>query len=214
MNIDHIFIFTDDQGKVADELIGFGLLEGSSRVHVGQGTTNRKFYFLNFFLEILWVYDENEIKSKQTKQAGLWQRADYKTNSFSPFGLCLVNSKETEKLFEKALKYHSDYFPKGMAIDIIKNDKNPDLPWTFQLPVKGQKNIDDEPRNHPNGIEILSKAVYEYRNSLDDKYLENFKEVEQIEFIKSSRNWLRLIFDNGKQDKAKDFQRLNMTIEY
>ncbi len=49
MNIDHIFIFTDDDGKDADELVDFGLTEGSNRVHVGQGTTNRKFYFDNFF---------------------------------------------------------------------------------------------------------------------------------------------------------------------
>ncbi len=52
MNIVHIFIFTDDNGKVADELVEFGLIEGSNLVHVGQGTTNRKFYFDNFFLEI------------------------------------------------------------------------------------------------------------------------------------------------------------------
>jgi hypothetical protein len=113
MNIDHIFIFTDDNGKVADELLDFGLTEGSNRVHVGQGTTNRKFYFKNFFLEILWVHNETEIKSKQTKPTGLWQRADFKSNSFSPFGLCIVNNDKTEQLFENAFKYQPEYFPQG-----------------------------------------------------------------------------------------------------
>jgi len=214
MTIDHIFIFTDDKGKVADELVAFGLMEGSSRVHVGQGTTNRKFYFLNFFLEILWVHNENEIKSEQTKPTGLCQRADYKTNNFSPFGLCFVNSDETEKLFENAFKYQPDYFPNGMAIDVIKNDTQPDLPWTFQLPFKGKKKNHHEPTNHSNGIETLSKAVFEYQNNVDDMYLQNFKDEKQVEFIKSSRNWLRLIFDDGKQGKMKDIQKLNLTIEY
>lgn len=214
MTIDHIFVFIDDKGKVADELVDFGLTEGSSRVHDGQGTTNRKFYFWNFFLEILWVHNETEIKSEQTKPTALWQRAEYKTNSCSPFGLCFVNSDDTQQLFENAFKYQPDYFPKGMAIDIIKNDNQPDLPWTFQLPFKGQKKNDNEPTNHSNGIEILSKAVFEYKNSIDNQYLEFFKEENQIAFIKSSRNWLKLSFDGGKQGKAKDFEKLNLTIEY
>jgi len=33
MTIDHIFIFTDFNGEVADELADFGLTEGSSRIH-------------------------------------------------------------------------------------------------------------------------------------------------------------------------------------
>lgn len=33
MDIDHIFIFTNDKGKVADELVAFGLTEGGSRIH-------------------------------------------------------------------------------------------------------------------------------------------------------------------------------------
>ncbi len=95
MNIDHIFIFTNDNGKIADELVQFGLTEGSSRVHIGQGTTNRKFYFENFFLEILWVHNEEELKSDITKPTGLWQRADFNSSN-SPFGICIVNTDETE----------------------------------------------------------------------------------------------------------------------
>jgi hypothetical protein len=63
MQTDHIFIFTNDNGKIADELVQFGLTEGSSRVHVGQ--------------EILWVHNEQELNSEVTKQTGLWQRADF-----------------------------------------------------------------------------------------------------------------------------------------
>ena len=62
MEIDHIFIFSNNSGKEAKNLIEFGLTEGSSRVHKEQGTKNRKFYFENFFLEILWVINEEEIQ--------------------------------------------------------------------------------------------------------------------------------------------------------
>jgi hypothetical protein len=214
MNIDHIFIFSDDNGKVADELVEFGLTEGSNRVHVGQGTTNRKFYFDNFFLEILWVHNETEIKSELTKPTGLWQRADFKINNFSPFGLCIVNTDETEQVFENAFKYQPDYFPQGLTIDIIKNEFQPNLPWTFRLPFKGQKKHDNEPTNHKNGITFLTKASFEYQDCTNNDFIENFKNDNNIELIKTSRNWLNLTFDNGKHGKKRAFEKLKLTIEY
>ena len=214
MNIDHIFIFTDDKGKIADDLVDFGLTEGSNRIHIGQGTANRKFYFDNFFLEILWVHNSNEITSDKTKPMGLWQRAEYKTNRFSPFGLCIVNSEGTETIFNNAFKYQPDYFPQGMEIDIIKNEDQTDLPWTFRLPFKGQKKPESEPTKHKNDISILTNAIFEYQSISENTFLENFKNHRQIQFIKSSRHWLNLIFDNGKQRKKQEFKNLKLTIEY
>ncbi len=214
MNIDHIFIFTDDNGKVADDLVDFGLTEGSNRIHVGQGTANRKFYFDNFFLEILWVHNEIEIKSEQTKPTGLWQRADFKNNNFSPFGLCIVNTEDTEKLFENAFKYQPDYFPAGMEIDIIKNENQSDLPWTFRLPFKGQKKHENEPTHHKNEISVLTKAIFEYKIVSENMFLENFESQNNIQFVKSSRQWLNLVFNNRKQGKKQEFEKLNLTIEY
>lgn len=214
MNIDHIFIFADDKGKVADDLVDFGLTEGSNRIHVGQGTTNRKFYFDNFFLEILWVHNANEITSDKTKPMGLWQRAEYKTNHFSPFGLCIVNSDDTETIFKNAFKYQPDYFPQGMEIDIIKNEDQSDLPWTFRLPFKEQKKPENEPTKHKNDISILTNAIFEYESISKNTFLENLKNQDQIKFIESSRHWLNLIFDNGKQGKKQGFEKLKLTIEY
>ena len=99
MEIDHIFIFSCANGKEAGHLVEFGLTEGSNRLHLGQGTTNRKFYFDNFFLEILWVVNEKEIQSKLTAKTKLWERSQFETNGSSRFGLCLVNSSSTDQLF-------------------------------------------------------------------------------------------------------------------
>lgn len=214
MTIDHIFIFTDDQGKIADELVDFGLREGSSRIHNGQGTRNRKFYFENFYLEVLWVYDENEIHSEATKETGLWQRADYKRQHCSPFGLCLVNSEDTDELFANALSYQPEYFTKGMTIDILKNDSRPDLPWTFRLPFKGPQTFDHEPRSHRNGMEVLTRALFEHRHAADCEFIEAFKAEEQIQFKKSSENRLTLIFDHARQGKIKTIPSLQLTLAY
>lgn len=214
MDIDHIFIFTDDQGAEADKLVEFGFVEGSHRVHVGQGTTNRKFYFENFFLEILWVHNEHEINSDLVKPTGLWQRADYKRNQFSPYGLCLVNHDDTNELFQKAFTYQPDYFPNGTTIEIWKNEDQPQLPWTFRLPFKGQKKNETEPKDHTNGITRLTKANFHYRNSGTSQFVDYFQNEPTIDFTASDHYGLTLTFDHHKQGKKIYFADLKLTIEY
>ena len=109
MHIDHIFIFSQNQGQEADELVNFGLTEGSSRVHTGQGTTNRKFYFENFFLEILWVHKEKEIRSEPVATTRLWERSNFESNSLLPFGLCLANTDDTDTIFQGSNRYQPEY---------------------------------------------------------------------------------------------------------
>lgn len=214
MTIDHIFIFTNDFGKITDELVEFGLSEGSGRIHIGQGTTNRKFYFDNFFLEILWVHDEKEINSERIKPIGLGQRADFISNDFSPFGLCLANEENNDELFENAYKYQPQYFSEGMTIDILKNEHNRELPFTFRLLFK-EKNMNlNEPKNHSVGIKILSKATFYCKKITDSDYIKKFQPYEHIEFIESNENWLKLTFNNNQHGEQKKFEKLKLTIEY
>jgi hypothetical protein len=186
----------------------------SNAVHAGQGTTNRKFYFHNFFLEVLWVHNETELNSEHIRQTGLWQRAGFNRNHFSPFGLCIVNDADSDTLFEKAIIYQPAYFPNGMEIDILKNEDRPDLPWTFRLPFKGEKKHETEPTTHRNGISLLTKAIFEYKANSETTFSANFKNEDAIQFVTASRYWLHLIFDNGKQGKKQEFEKLNLTIEY
>lgn len=214
MTIDHLFIFTGDDGKIADELIRLGFVEGSSRIHVGQGTTNRKFYFENFFLEILWVHHKQEMQSDMIKATGLWDRASFLTNTYSPFGLCLVNESDTDQLFANAYPYQPSYFPKGKHIDILKNQAYPFLPWLFRLPFKGQKKHENEPKNHPNGSKKLTKAIFEYLGNATNSCLTHFQDETQIEFRHSTRNWITLVFDKAALKQQEDILALQLTVHY
>lgn len=51
--LDHLFIWTDIGAYEAERLVSFGLVEGTSNKHPGQGTTNRRFFFHNAMLELL-----------------------------------------------------------------------------------------------------------------------------------------------------------------
>lgn len=215
MEVDHIFIFSNNRGKEASDLIEFGLTEGSNRLHSGQGTTNLKFYFDNFFLEILWVVNEDEIQSELTEKTKLWERSQFEKNGNSRFGLCLVNSKSTDNLFEKSEIYKPNYSPKGMSIDIITNEQNPNLPWTFRLPYRGKKKKNNEPIEHLNGIKSLTKV--EFKTQTDSKKIDfedAFKNIENIKFTKSDSLSLILEFDNIAQGKVKEFPELDLKIKY
>ena len=50
---DHLFICADVGAYEANRLASFGLIEGSSNTHPGQGKANRRFFFHNAMLELL-----------------------------------------------------------------------------------------------------------------------------------------------------------------
>lgn len=215
MEIDHIFIFSDQQGHEANELVDFGFVEGSSRVHPGQGTVNRKFYFENFFLEILWVEQEDEIKSTLTAPTQLWERSQFKHNSYAPFGLCLVNTEDTDALFQQAQIYQPDYFPEGMSIDMLTNHDLPYLPWTFRLPFKDPKKKTDEPTQHQNGLKKLTKATFGInQEAFEGSFTNFFQNIDHISFEYQSTHHLTLQFDQGEKNQKWECKALNLSIEY
>lgn len=214
MKIDHIFIFTNDQDKIASKLVSFGLTEGSSRIHEGQGTSNRTFVFDNFYLEILWVHNKQEIQSEMVKPTGLWKRANYKAYNCSPFGLCLGNSNETKQLFRNAYKYQPGYLPNGLNIDMLNNENNLNLPLTFRLPIKREGKMKTKPSIHKNGITVLTEAEFRYTGVPDKCFLDFFENEDIIKFSRTDKVWLNLTFDNGNQGQTKIFEDLKLTIIY
>ncbi len=61
--LDHFFICTDVGAPAAAALMALGFVEGAPNTHPGQGTANRRFFFDNAMLELLWVHDEAEAGS-------------------------------------------------------------------------------------------------------------------------------------------------------
>jgi len=217
MSVNHIFIFTDDYDKAAQEIIDFGFTEGSNRVHPGQGTQNRKFNFNNFFLEILWVHDKNEINSALTKPTKLGERANWKNNGSSPFGLCLDYSKNEDKLFENYFSYEPSYLPQGMEIQVLRNIKETTLPWTFRWrmeninSLKTKKSL--EPTFHQNKIESLTKVYFGVK-SIENYFVDFFKDEDSVVFEQSKEIYLKLEFDHKKTKQVKRFDTIPLLIEY
>ena len=65
--MDHLFVCTAPGAPEAEELIQFGLHEGPSNQHPGQGTACRRFAFANAMIELFWVSDEAEAQSQSAQ---------------------------------------------------------------------------------------------------------------------------------------------------
>ena len=85
--VDHFFICTDIGAPMADALASFGWVEGPPNTHPGQGTANRRFFFDNAMLELLWVHDEVEAGSEPGRRAHLLERWQGRAAGASPFGV-------------------------------------------------------------------------------------------------------------------------------
>src|SRR5215831_2907088 len=92
IELDHLFVCTAPGAPEAEKLVQFGLHEGPSNQHPGQGTANRRFFFANAMIELIWVSDAREAQSQNTRRTLLWERSVGREDSASPFGICLRRS--------------------------------------------------------------------------------------------------------------------------
>ena len=213
--INHIFIFCDNHDDVAQELIDFGFTEGTSRIHPNQGTRNRKFYFKNFYLEILWVHNEDEVMNKITAPTKLYERSKYAANGYSPLGLCLNYDTKDDALFQNALIYKPTYLPEDMYIEVLHNDDAPSLPWTFRWKVDNNIGKNSELIVHDNGINTLTKVVFSLTKKQEvEAYTKYFKNSGTVCFENSQKTSLTLYFDNAQTKCQKVFNTVSLVIEY
>jgi hypothetical protein len=89
MELDHLFVCTTPGAPEAEELVRFGLREGAPNQHPGQGTSCRRFDFVNAMIELFWVSDEQEAQSASSRPTLLWERWIGREGQASPFGICL-----------------------------------------------------------------------------------------------------------------------------
>lgn len=212
MKPNHIFIFCDNHDEVANELMEFGFIEGSSRIHPNQGTRNRKFYFNDFYIEILWVCNIDEITSKLTRPTDLYNRSMYETNDYSPFGLCVNYSSDGDELFKNSMNYKPTYLPPNSLIEVLTNEDSVTLPWTFRWKSDVTNHVINEPMNFSNK-ELLKVIFYIQKEKVLNHYLDFFSS-NVIFFENSEKEYLKLVFNNDLEKITKIFNTVPLIIEY
>lgn len=124
LELDHFFILVEPEAKVANLLVELGLEESYSRLHKGQGTSNRCFKFSNSMMELLWLRDEDE--AEKGPAAGLKFPQRSSNQEASPFGLIFNRKANTEESYDLEMpfsgwSYQPDYFPAPNAFHVGSN---------------------------------------------------------------------------------------------
>jgi hypothetical protein len=149
LELDHAFVGCTACAREAEVLLQLGLVEGSSNTHAGQGTANRRFFFDNFMLELIWVVDATEATNPRTRGTRLWERCPNKSPDINPFGILFraVGDPASTAPF-RTWSYRPSYLPPGMAIEVAEGTtlQEPEL---FYLPfLRRAGHPTAEPTNH------------------------------------------------------------------
>lgn len=161
LQLHHVFVCTSEGAPEARALLDAGLVEGSSNIHPGQGTANRRFFFESGFLELFWVHDEREAKLPLSAPTKLWDRWVGRGKTTSPFGLCFSSTDGVSSPLPFATwEYRPDYLPRDRCF-LFADDLPLSEPEVFILSwPQGQSSPATEPTKHPLGLrEMRSVSV-------------------------------------------------------
>jgi hypothetical protein len=133
VELDHVIFFCGAGAPEAEALLSRGLQEGSGNRHPGQGTINRRFFFGNVYLELLWVENFAEAQRAEVLRTGLWERWQSRATGGCPFGLVFRPRVPGQPSPFPSWSYVPQYFPAGFSIDVAL-DIPASEPLLFYLP--------------------------------------------------------------------------------
>lgn len=211
--LDHLFIFTGAGAPAADLLVEIGLVEGTPNTHSGQGTSNRRFFFHNAMLELLWVHDEREARSPEISPARLCERANYRSSGYSPFGLCFRPGDRAEPsrsiLPSATWEFRPPYLPPGSHIEVATETTRSE-PLIFATPFARRPDSHAperrQPLEHPAGVrEITSLKLILPAAENGSEALRRLTRSGIVEFETGDEHLVEIEFDRGARGLSAQF---------
>jgi hypothetical protein len=152
--LDHVMFFCGAGAPEADVLLGRGLHEGPGNSHPGQGTVNRRFFFRNAYLELVWFENFAEAQRPEVRRTQLWDRWTNRANGVCPFGLVFRPGAPQQPAPFPSWSYVPKYFPPGFSIEVAL-DIPANEPLLFYLPF-ARPSLVENVAPMPGGVQIGS----------------------------------------------------------
>lgn len=211
MQVDHVFIRVAPGGAEAEALRAFGLSEGTPNSHPGQGTANRRFFFANAFLELLWLADEAQAASPATAPTRLRERLS--DDSASPFGVCFRPTAERPEPPFQTFAYRPAYLPSGLRIEIASEAPLSEPMWFFFSAASapaGWEGGRRQPLQHAAGLQRLSAMKLTQPAAPSAVAL-----ATGIAIANGDSHLLELTFDHAARGLSHDFRpALPLVVHY
>lgn len=209
--LDHIFICTSVGAPEAQQLIDFGIAEGAPNRHPGQGTANRRFFFENAFLELVWVENFEEAQSELVRPTGLWERWSRRNHGADPFGICLrTTGKATAALPFPAWDYQPSYLPPELSIQMFEHSANASLPLLFFLAFgRRPDSFDDsrrQPMSHPSDVRTITRVSVTSPALSGAPWTSVESQVPELKFKSGEPPLMEVEFDHQHRGAITDFR--------
>jgi hypothetical protein len=210
--LDHLFVAARPQAPEMEALLDLGLAEGTRNRHPGQGTANRRVFFPNVMLELLWLTDLEEAQSDAIRHTYLAERCDPTRADVCPFGVCLrpVDGVDGPLPFE-TWSYTPPYLPPGMSISVAMNAGELHEPFLFAIPFGGRPDRypaeRQQPLDHPAGLREVTTVKMTLPSALPySSALRYLYESGLVELVTGKRYRLHLDFDHGAQGRSASLE--------
>jgi hypothetical protein len=209
---DHLFICTDIGADEADRLVSLGLAEGTPSTHPGKGTANRRFFFHNAMLELLWIHNAEEAKSEPIRLTRLWERWINRKEGVCPVGICLrPATSDSDTIAFSSWDYHPPYLPESISIAVGTNSDLLTEPMLFQIPFGKRPDQypaeKSQPLEHPVGLREVTRVelVSPAANNLSSE-LQAVTATDQVRIRVGTEYCVELGFDGEGQGQRVDFR--------
>jgi len=228
--VDHVNIWLKNPRIAKDKLeeIGFqGIPDSLCLIHTGQGTTGRYFYFLNSYLEFIFINDEEEFEdnAEKNKELDFIERVNNHETGFLPFSIALkMENYNKDQIPFEVIPYAQDWMGESNKIYAAKNSKikkeEPSLfiiyPEIAYDVFENKKELSKIPEEysiwrefykHKNGAEKISKIKI-HSSELDPKSetVKMLKKLKEVELVEGEEYLMELYFDNQKKNEIYDMR--------
>lgn len=206
--LDHVFICVSANAPEAGRLVDFGLTEGTRNIHPGQGTANRRFFFHNAMLELLWVHDAAEADGESAGPLRLAQRWQQRGATASPFGIGLrpANDPGLPPPFA-AWEYRPAYLPPSWCFHIATNSDRIAEPFLFYMTFGEKPDPNAQPVDHAAGLrEVTALRIDSPAATHPSAPMQAAAQTGAAAFRPAAAPLMELGFDGEREGKAVDFR--------
>ncbi|WP_375238539.1 hypothetical protein [Aurantibacter sp.] len=230
LQIDHFNIWVKNPKTSKEKLVDIGFVsvpDSLSGIHDGQGTSGKYFYFLNGYLELIFVYNQNEFEANNliNKELDFKERANFYVNGASPFSIALkLKDYKSEKIPFEKISYHQNWMEKNMTIFSAKNSKThlkepsvfivyPEIESQVFESLTDLQNFPSEDDfwkdffKHPNGAKKITNIIVSSTDlDLNTETMKSINRIENTTIKNGKEHLMELYFDNNIQGKSFDLR--------
>jgi len=200
--LDHFFILTEPGAPQGELLLELGLVEGSRNDHPGQGTANRRFFFRNAMLELLYVRDAVEASSGRAKKFRFIERVD--DSRYCPFGLILRAPDESTEPPFPGWRDYPDYFGPDIYFHVGANSDILEEPLCVVMPSSIPPQT-SQPRS-PEPYTTVTDLRIDMPVIRPSQVLRAMEEIDGISVRLGLPHCMEVVFNRRSQKSSRDFR--------